>query len=282
MGSSRRCCPLVEPNPVVAEADVEVSLLGVWTRDGTSFHSSHRAIWLMLKLIVEIMWEVALFRVTQMIGWMKWHKRTPEKGQWWLALNSHKLNGDSQLEYSEDRATPNIPDLTRAGHNPSPSSGVLHELKVGSDHCLLLVKCRVHLKKVPFTFKFESKWSTHIDCAQVIGRAWSVPHKGSDLFGLAQKLKKCKQALLDWSVEARDFSRVLAVMDNCITEEMNARLIKEVSEEEIKSVAFNGCEWGRKSSYQSEQGVEIEGPSVPLPIRDNERCVVKVDQGGQG
>lgn len=55
------------------------------------------------------------------------------------------------------------------------------------------------LKKVPFNFKFESKWTTHSDCVQVVSRAWESRQGGSNLFGLAQKLKKCKVALLEWS-----------------------------------------------------------------------------------
>lgn len=48
------------------------------------------------------------------------------KGRWWLALNSHGFNGDAQLECSGDRATPDIPDLTRAMYSPSSSSGIPH------------------------------------------------------------------------------------------------------------------------------------------------------------
>ncbi|XP_058185177.1 uncharacterized protein LOC131302517 [Rhododendron vialii] len=107
---------------------------------------------------------------------------------------SNNQEGENNIRIRLDHAL-----ATVEWRNLFPLAQVLHELKVGSDHCPLLVKCRVPLKKDPFTFKFESKWSTHVDCAQVIGRAWSEPHRGSDLFGLAQKLKKCKQALLDWS-----------------------------------------------------------------------------------
>lgn len=75
----------------------------------------------------------------------------------------------------------------------------MHEIRVGSDHCPLVIKCCVPLKKVPFNFKFESKWTTYSDCVQVVTRAWESQQGGSDLFGLARKLKKCKVALLEWS-----------------------------------------------------------------------------------
>ncbi|KAE9461554.1 hypothetical protein C3L33_06540, partial [Rhododendron williamsianum] len=106
---------------------------------------------------------------------------------------SNNQEGESNIRIRLDRAL-----ATVEWRNLFPLAQVLHELKVGSDHCPLLVKCRVPLKKVPFMFKFESKWSTHGDCSQVIGNAWSEPIRGSDLFRLAQKLKKCKHALLDW------------------------------------------------------------------------------------
>ncbi|KAG5541025.1 hypothetical protein RHGRI_021047 [Rhododendron griersonianum] len=70
---------------------------------------------------------------------------------------------------------------------------------VGSDHCPLVVKYKIPLKKVPFSFKFEAKWTTHPECNQVIEVAWNQSQIGSHLFGLVQKLKKCREALMDWS-----------------------------------------------------------------------------------
>ncbi|KAF7154507.1 hypothetical protein RHSIM_Rhsim01G0139300 [Rhododendron simsii] len=107
---------------------------------------------------------------------------------------SNNQEGENNIRIRLDRAM-----ATVEWRNLFPLAQVLHELKVGSDHCPLVVKCRVPLKKVPFIFKFEVKWTTHVDCSQVIGSAWSEPHRGSDLFRLAQKLKKCKHALMDWS-----------------------------------------------------------------------------------
>ncbi|KAG5563119.1 hypothetical protein RHGRI_005763 [Rhododendron griersonianum] len=232
---------------------------------------------------------------------------------WWLASKSHGFNGDAQLERSGDRATPNVPDLTRTVYSPSPSSGtagglalwwtdevildvrfktknlmkcvvswpriknswlvtfvyappvwnhrvafwnvlkdiakengypwlcvgdlneigssaekqgggegnirirldraladvewrnlfplaqVLHEVRIGSDHCPLVIKCRVPLKRIPYTFKFESMWSSHPDCEQVVAKEWECQHRGSDMYGLVQRLKCCKEALLRWS-----------------------------------------------------------------------------------
>ncbi|KAI8537754.1 hypothetical protein RHMOL_Rhmol09G0049300 [Rhododendron molle] len=47
-------------------------------------------------------------------------------GLWWLTLNSHRPDGNSQLECLGDGAAPDIPDLTRVVYNPSSPSGVSH------------------------------------------------------------------------------------------------------------------------------------------------------------
>lgn len=107
---------------------------------------------------------------------------------------SNNQGGDNNIRIRLDRALANVD-----WRNLFPRAQVMHELKVGSDHCPIVIKCRVPLKRVPFTFKFESKWSTHPDCKEVINMAWQSQNRGSDLFGLVQKLKRCREALLEWS-----------------------------------------------------------------------------------
>ncbi|KAE9456633.1 hypothetical protein C3L33_11509, partial [Rhododendron williamsianum] len=107
---------------------------------------------------------------------------------------SNNQEGDSNIRIRLDRAL-----ATVAWRNLFPLAQVMHETRVGSDHCPLVVFFEVKLKKVPFQFKFESKWSTHPECGQVVSRVWNENQGGSALYGLVQKLKKCKGELLKWS-----------------------------------------------------------------------------------
>ncbi|KAF7146373.1 hypothetical protein RHSIM_Rhsim04G0047200 [Rhododendron simsii] len=107
---------------------------------------------------------------------------------------SNNQDGDNNIRVRLDQAM-----VTVDWRNLFPLAQVWHELKVGSDHCPLIVKCRVPLKRVPFSFKFESKWTTHPECSQIITSAWAQSQQGSHLYGLVQRLRKCKEFLLEWS-----------------------------------------------------------------------------------
>ncbi|KAG5528201.1 hypothetical protein RHGRI_028965 [Rhododendron griersonianum] len=107
---------------------------------------------------------------------------------------SNNQEGESNIRIRLDRAL-----ATVDWRNLFPLAQVIHETRVGSDHCPLLVMFKVHLKRVPFQFKFESKWSTHPECGQVVSRAWDETQSGSALYGLVQKMKRCKRELLKWS-----------------------------------------------------------------------------------
>ncbi|KAG5521762.1 hypothetical protein RHGRI_034100 [Rhododendron griersonianum] len=104
---------------------------------------------------------------------------------------SNNQEGESNIRIRLDRAL-----ATVDWRNLFPLAQVIHETRVGSDHCPLLVMFKVHLKRVPFQFKFESKWSTHPECGQVVSRAWDETQSGSALYGLVQKMKRCKRELL--------------------------------------------------------------------------------------
>ncbi|KAF7141896.1 hypothetical protein RHSIM_Rhsim06G0102000 [Rhododendron simsii] len=211
----------------------------------------------------------------------------------WLALNSHGVNGNSQLECSGDGATPDILDLTRVVYSPSslnpvgvsgglalwwkdevtidvsevgsiwekqgglpfnstrlekfqellsdcdlmdlefkvpaytwtnkqggdinvrerldrvvanvewrnlfPLAQVLHDILVGSDHCPLILNCCLPLKRVLYSFKFESMWCTSEECGDVIASSWNTNQRGSPQVAVVEKLKHCKEMLKPWS-----------------------------------------------------------------------------------
>lgn len=64
---------------------------------------------------------------------------------------SNNQGGKDNIRIRLDRAM-----VTVEWHNLFPLAQVYLELKVGSDHSPLVIKCRVPLKRVPFSFKFES------------------------------------------------------------------------------------------------------------------------------
>ncbi|KAG5530896.1 hypothetical protein RHGRI_025747 [Rhododendron griersonianum] len=80
-----------------------------------------------------------------------------------------------------------------------PHAQVFHGLTIGSDHSPIIVNCCIPPKRVPYVFKFESMWCTSENCKDIISNAWAVNLRGSAMFQLVQKLKKCKGALRPWS-----------------------------------------------------------------------------------
>ncbi|KAG5544350.1 hypothetical protein RHGRI_016936 [Rhododendron griersonianum] len=155
---------------------------------------------------------------------------------------SNNQDGEDNIRSRLDRAL-----ATVEWRNLFPLAQVIHEAKVGSDHCPLVVKCRVPLKKVPFSFKFEAKWTTQPECSQVIESAWNQPQRGSHLYGLTQKLRKCREALTDWSkktfgkdkmklkllqerlriIQAEPFSQDNLTREREIVKEMEVLLLRE-------------------------------------------------------
>ncbi|KAH7849152.1 hypothetical protein Vadar_013770 [Vaccinium darrowii] len=55
---------------------------------------------------------------------------------------------------------------------------VFHDIVLGSDHCPLIINLTLPLKKIPKLFKFESMWSTHPNCNDVISSAWGTSVAG--------------------------------------------------------------------------------------------------------
>ncbi|KAH7853442.1 hypothetical protein Vadar_002449 [Vaccinium darrowii] len=128
-----------------------------------------------------------------------------------------------------------------------PYAQVFHDLLLGSDHCPLIINVCIPLKKVPYQFKFESMWCTSDECGEVISGAWGIEHRGSAMFNLFQKLKKCREALMPWSrkkfgnnkkrvkdlkaqlgiVQQKAFSEENFIQERALKEELEITLLRE-------------------------------------------------------
>ncbi|KAF7135399.1 hypothetical protein RHSIM_Rhsim08G0131400 [Rhododendron simsii] len=107
---------------------------------------------------------------------------------------TNNQGGECNIRERLDRALANVD-----WRNIYPFAQVFHDLLVGSDHCPLILNCCVPLKKVPYSFKFESMWCTSDECNEVIANSWNSNHRGSALSILTHKLKHCRDALKPWS-----------------------------------------------------------------------------------
>ncbi|KAF7153235.1 hypothetical protein RHSIM_Rhsim01G0171900 [Rhododendron simsii] len=97
--------------------------------------------------------------------------------------------------------------------------------------------------------EFESKWTTHPECKELITKEWEVHQRGSDMFSLVQKLKRCREALVKWMV------------DNVNLEQMNLSPIRDVSEDEIKRATF---ELGSQKSPGLDGYPELNNTNITL------------------
>ncbi|KAG5523942.1 hypothetical protein RHGRI_030817 [Rhododendron griersonianum] len=103
---------------------------------------------------------------------------------------SNNQGGVNNIRERLDRAVASV-----EWRNLFPLAQVFHELQLGSDHCPLIIHCCLPLKRVPYNFKFETMWNTSAECGEVIQEAWGIDQRGSDMFKLAQKLRKCRDML---------------------------------------------------------------------------------------
>ncbi|XP_028092165.1 uncharacterized protein LOC114292410 [Camellia sinensis] len=80
-----------------------------------------------------------------------------------------------------------------------PYAQVHHELFLGSDHCPLLLHCQIPPRKVPHQFKFESMWTTHPECEEIIKANWMKFQPGSPISKVCFKLQACQRGLSEWN-----------------------------------------------------------------------------------
>ncbi|CAL5418073.1 unnamed protein product [Camellia sinensis] len=80
-----------------------------------------------------------------------------------------------------------------------PHAQVHHEPFLGSDHCPLLLHCQIPPRKVPHQFKFESMWTTHPECEEIIKANWLKFQPGSPISKVCFKLQACQRGLSEWS-----------------------------------------------------------------------------------
>ena len=71
-----------------------------------------------------------------------------------------------------------------------------------SDHHAIIVDC-IHeagqQTRRKHHFKFEAMWIKREGCEEVVRKAWEVPHEGTKMFQLCQKIKTCRMDLINWS-----------------------------------------------------------------------------------
>ncbi|GKV02210.1 hypothetical protein SLEP1_g14669 [Rubroshorea leprosula] len=106
--------------------------------------------------------------------------------------------GDANVQRRLDRALANS-----AWQNLFPSTQVLHELRLGSDHCPLVLSTDAIPKPKGKRFRYEMQWELQDGFTEVIQQGWHKVTSGSSLFQLAKKLQSCKQTLKDWSKQHR-------------------------------------------------------------------------------
>ncbi|KAH7861692.1 hypothetical protein Vadar_029377 [Vaccinium darrowii] len=93
---------------------------------------------------------------------------------------TNNQEGEANIRERLDRAMANV-----EWRRKFPKAQVFHDVIFGSDHCPLIIDLCVPLKKIPRLFKFESMWSTHQGCKDVIASAWNCLPPGSKMFSSA-------------------------------------------------------------------------------------------------
>ena len=80
---------------------------------------------------------------------------------------------------------------------------VTHIQAAHSDHVPILISTSrlIHQgRRKKFPRRFEESWAAHVDCERVIRESWALDVlNGSPMFCLFEKIKRCRQDLVDWS-----------------------------------------------------------------------------------
>nr|XP_028962160.1 uncharacterized protein LOC103417751 [Malus domestica] len=157
-----------------------------------------------------------------------------------------------------------------------PNSVVVHESAIGSDHCPVVVQSKPPFRKGKRPFRFEAFWAKEADCRDVVQNSWSLQGKDNWVKWLREgantaffhsttlqrrrlnKVAKFKgddglwveeenqvlgivedhfQALFT-SAGSRDWGDTIDCIVPLVSDGMNAELIKQVSDEEIKDAVF--------------------------------------------
>lgn len=89
-----------------------------------------------------------------------------------------------------------------AGMNFLPGSTYLVLPTIKSDHSSLVIsfeKDQTPIGRRPYIFRYEAFWELKADCTKIIQEAWEFNNTlGQRRHILINKLKKCKQALIQW------------------------------------------------------------------------------------
>ena len=80
-----------------------------------------------------------------------------------------------------------------------PSISVIHEARMGSNHCPVVINLGLKVKNAPHSFKFGCKWLDDLECEEEVKRNWIVRDPGSALHNTISNLNSFRDHLLDWS-----------------------------------------------------------------------------------
>ncbi|KAH7859929.1 hypothetical protein Vadar_007196 [Vaccinium darrowii] len=75
---------------------------------------------------------------------------------------------------------------------------VLVDIAVGSDHNPLFLNTQTPLNIVGKPFKFESLWTTEVECRDIIQNVWESNWEGPRMVKFCKKLRGCKVKLKEW------------------------------------------------------------------------------------
>ncbi|PWA49961.1 reverse transcriptase [Artemisia annua] len=107
---------------------------------------------------------------------------------------SNQRNESDNIRERIDRALGNI-DLFEA----CPFQSLLHKPLIGSDHAPLIYCSHPSNKKKKSRFRFESMWTTHLECESTIRGSWPIFEVSNQLLGIKQNLSFCASNLTRWS-----------------------------------------------------------------------------------
>ncbi|EEF46140.1 conserved hypothetical protein [Ricinus communis] len=91
-----------------------------------------------------------------------------------------------------------------------PHALVIHESFIGSNQRPIVVDLHHNQRRNKRIFRFEGKWLKNHECNNILKEAWYQPINGSAMYSMAQKLKYCKGALIEWdkAVFRRELARL--------------------------------------------------------------------------